>query len=97
NTAKMSGRLDAAYLLANRSKLPDEVESLINHAHTQGISIRVSRDKNSYQAFFEFPNHWHQLYEKVQDSSISLLNIKPLIPFTYGGELVLTLMNLQCT
>lgn len=90
NTAKMSGRLDASYLLANRTALPDEVESLINHANTQGISIRVSRDKSSYQAFFEFPNHWHMLYESVQDPSISLLNIKSLIPFTYEGELVLT-------
>ncbi|QBP40573.1 RNA polymerase sigma factor [Paenisporosarcina antarctica] len=90
NTAKMSGKLDATYLLTNRSKLPDEVESLINHATTQGVSIRVSRDKSRYQAFFEFPNHWYKLYEHVQDSSISLLNIKPMIPFTYGGELVLT-------
>lgn len=90
NTAKMSGRLDASYLMANRSKLPDEVESLIDHAHTQGVSIRVSRDKNSYQTFFEFPDHWHELYEHVQGSSIAFLNIKPMIPFTYGGELVLT-------
>ncbi|MFC6039518.1 RNA polymerase sigma factor [Paenisporosarcina macmurdoensis] len=90
NTAKMSGRLDASYLQANRSKLPDEVENLIDHAHTQGVSIRVSRDKNSYQTFFEFPDHWHKLYEHVQDSSISFLYIKPMIPFTYGGELVLT-------
>ena len=90
NTAKMSGRLDASYLLANRSQLPDEVESLIDHSNTQGVSIRVSRDKKSYQAFFEFPNHWHTLYENVQHSSVSFLNIKPMIPFTYGGELILT-------
>jgi len=90
NTAKMNGSLDAPYLKANRSKLPDEVERLINHAHTQGVSVRVSMDKNSYQTFFKFPDHWRKLYGNVQGSSISFLNIKSMIPFTYGGELVLT-------
>ncbi|MBU0906477.1 MAG: sigma-70 family RNA polymerase sigma factor [Firmicutes bacterium] len=90
NTAKMGGKLDASYLLANRYDLPDEVENLINNANTQGISIRVARDKNSYQAFFEFPNHWQNLYETIQYPSISLLQMKSMVPFTYGGELILT-------
>ncbi len=90
NTAKMSGRLDATYLRSNRYDLPVEVENLINNGNTQGISIRVSRDENRYEAFFEFPNHWQNLYETVGHPAISFLQIKSMIPFTYGGELILT-------
>ncbi|MFX3675326.1 MAG: hypothetical protein ACE3JQ_12905 [Paenisporosarcina sp.] len=88
NTAKMNGQLDASYLYAYRTDLPKELASMLNNGPTHGIGVRVSPDKNSYQAYFKFPDHWHELYEIIENPIVHLFALKQAAPFTYGGELI---------
>lgn len=88
NTAKLSGKLDARYLYAHRKDLPVDLENMLNNAAKQGISIKVSPDKNNYFAKFEITDRFQKLFEVVDESAIGLFHIKHSAPYTFGGELI---------
>lgn len=88
NTAKMNGNLDARYLYAHQNDLPEVLGNMLANAPKQGISIKVSPDKNNYFAKFEINDRFRKLFEVVDDSAIGFFHIKHSAPYTFGGELI---------